>query len=422
MDQNKVYFYSLLKDELVYEVSIRAEIPEDTVAKLRKQLKSLVTEFDPCDILDDEREFDGEFNVITDKLSELQTKLESFEKSHDHNLLIRARAIYCHLYYRINRLQVQNSAEKKSKAELDAKLLECLPRIQAGYTTRNDEEAVDENARQAVDFVGQQMVKVTEPSSSSQSPNIVKWNLKFDGRSNPRSFLEAVREHASAYGFDDSKLFRSAFCLFSEQGLLWYRGVKDQVSSWQELSDLLLEEFDPVDYDYRLLGEIRSRTQGADEPTHIYFAVMCCMFARLKAPLSESNKLEILMHNVRPCFSEHLALHDVQSIAELKEKCRKLESARQRSQMFTEPPKHSGLNPEFVYKGRSKVSVSVVEKKVTQSVQGKEEKKYCPRCKTETHSLVTCGADKIVKCFSCGELGYTRRTCPKCRNPNSSKN
>ncbi|WP_337235965.1 hypothetical protein, partial [Vibrio cholerae] len=62
-----------------------------------------------------------------------------------------------------------------------------------------------------------------------------------------------------------------------------------------------------MDHDYRLLGEIRSRTQGADEPVHIYFSIMSCMFARLNNPLSEEAKLEILLHNIRPHFSQQLA-------------------------------------------------------------------------------------------------------------------
>lgn len=73
---------------------------------------------------------------------------------------------------------------------------------------------------------------------------------------------------------------------------------------------MLLEEFLPHDFDYRLMLEIRSRTQGSDESIVQYLSIMQNYFARLRNPLSESEKLDIVKYNVRPFYTTQLGLVD----------------------------------------------------------------------------------------------------------------
>lgn len=454
MDVQKVYHQALLKDELVYEVGIRDEIPEDTVAKLRKQLHSISRDFSPGDVLDEESDPDTEFPVITEKTEELQSRVDEYEKSRDRYSLTRARALYVHLHHRLRRLVC--------KVDIDSERKQVLLSVLNVYfaTLSKYNNGQEDNPSSDIP-----LVQVEQTSQNTSCLNIQKWNIKFNGQSSPHSFLESVQERAEAFSVSDSTLFKSAFCLFSDQGLVWYRGVKEQVHSWKELSDLLLVEFAPTDFDYRLLGEIRARTQGLDEPTHIYFAVMSSMFSRLKQKLSDQDKLEILLHNIRPSFNEHLALHDINTVSELKDKCRKIESARKMTNDFSEPPKQLNCCPEYVCKGRQ-VQKPVVapifvqkpnenqhantsnqnQKKTGNQSQGyknrvnsgkmnsrfgeqngkqnnvdKNIKLFCHKCKVDTHATKQC-KDKRIMCFTCGEIGFFTRACPKCKQNGQSKN
>lgn len=76
MGLEKVYWQSLLRDELIDEVKIRVETPGDTVARLRMQLKALCGDSDPSEIVDEELEPSQELGIILDKHKELQIKLE----------------------------------------------------------------------------------------------------------------------------------------------------------------------------------------------------------------------------------------------------------------------------------------------------------------------------------------------------------
>ncbi|CAB3250093.1 unnamed protein product [Arctia plantaginis] len=63
-------------------------------------------------------------------------------------------------------------------------------------------------------------------------------------------------------------------------------------------------------------------------------------------------RLDIVLFNIRPFYTSQLALHPIDTWSELKQKCRLLESAKLRSDLFTEPPKNNSscLAPDLSYK------------------------------------------------------------------------
>lgn len=418
----EISVHYLLKDELVYEVSIRSGTPATTVTKLRKQLKDLLEECPSETVLDTEFENESELNIISEKINELIGGCGKLDKSSSASYCFRRSHSLCwHLFHRLSRIDSKDPKVISKKVELSEKIDQSFRKLESLYTGLHSSD----EAKKTVECSGDK--------------NVSRWNLRFNGTTDPRSFLERVGELQLAYGVSDQRLFNSAAQLFCDQGLLWFRGIQTQVSTWCELKDLLLEEFDPVDYDYRLIGEIRSRTQGVDEPTHIYFSVMTCLFNRLKSPLPEDKRLEILLHNIRPCFSQQLALLEITSISDLKSKCRKLEAARQRSDLFVEPTKCGNLSSEFSYKGKPKI-VNVVSKPVSNPVKfsrnstqqtnaspkfNLNRKPVCYKCGNSDHNFKFCKVvpnKRNIKCFKCGKLGFTKLSCPDCNNSSSSKN
>lgn len=413
----EILVHGLLKDELTYEVHIRSETPTATVPLLKKQLKHLLVDCPSEVITETEYDTDSELKAISDKVKELKVKLS--EKSVTAHCLSRCRALVRHLYHRLMRVVSDDPAVLTQKAEL-SKSIDYLLAVSENFFLATRAQQSEQCEPQV------EPVAVTECSGDK---NVAKWNLRFNGTTDPRSFLERIDELQVSYNVPDVKLFNSAAQLFSEQGLLWYRGIRNQVSSWPELKVLLLEEFDPVDYDYRLLGEIRSRTQGVDEPIHIYFAVMSCLFNRLKSPLPEEKKLELLLHNIRPYFSKQLALLDITTITDLKKKCRKLEAARQCSDIFVEPSKSNFLGQEFCYKGRSKqvnyVSSNTSKTPTTTHQSNSRpaaKKRVCYKCGKGDHNFKLCKViPKEVKCFKCGKEGFIVTSCPDCKKGTETK-
>ncbi|XP_048000268.1 uncharacterized protein LOC125237321 [Leguminivora glycinivorella] len=438
---SSVQFHSLLRDELIYEVIIRSETPASTVEGLRKQLRSLVGECRPDEILETELAPDSELKIISDKLNDLSSLVTKFVQSKDRYSGNRSKALGNHLYFRLLRVQVEEDPAKLAlKVEFSSRLDALLAQLDSvGQTSSTSSEGVSVLAQSS------QAVPTRELQvHCSGDKNVAKWGVKFNGSTDPRSFLERVEELKLAYGVSDVVLFNSAAQLFVDQGLLWYRGIKEQVSSWNDLKAILLDEFEPANFDFRLRCEILARTQGLDEPVHIYFAIMSCLFGRLKNPLPEEEKLQILMNNIRPSFSQQLALVNIASIAELKDCCRKLEQAAQRTQYFVEPGKAGSaqtLSSDFAYKGKAKqvnaVNVSNgkrsqafvrsqsqaksnaqqgnavrnVQRSSTQSThaQNAAAGPVCYKCGGTAHNFRKCNGKPskgIYSCFSCGQAGH----------------
>lgn len=417
MESRSFPIYSLTKEELQYEVQIRSEEPEPTVEKLRKQLKRLILDIPPEEILELDIEARQELKLIADKLKELKKCIGDYEATQDTGRLVRARALGTHLHFRIARVITVDEKTEEYKQEYTRILKELSSKF-------SDKGSVDKTPVGGA-FEESTSAKVEGHQLSQvhcSKVNVSKWGLKFDGTTDVRSFLERVDELCSANNVPVSKIFAAASELFSEQALLWFRGIKNQVTSWHELRELLMEEFDPVDYEYRLMGEIRARTQGADEPVHIYFAIMSCMFNRLSCPPTEREKLEILLHNIRPSFSEQLALIEINSTQELKAKCRILEAARQRSEFFAEPARAAArtLNPSFNYKStKAKPNLSAVS-----TVPQERQKFVCFKCKEPGHSYKECKnkrSGKRIQCYNCGQVGYTVKGCPNCNKETNEK-
>lgn len=423
--ERDIQFHSLLKDELVYEVTVRSDTPASTVEGLRKQLRSLSIECPSEAITETDLVASEEIYVISGKLQDLRAILDRYDKSKARNDLYRSKALGYHLFHRLSRVSCEDPALLLKKAELHETLEVMLGRIEKPTPVSVVSGASETS--------GDSRHTVVTVHCAGDSNNVAKWNLKFDGH-DPRSFLEKVDELQAARGVADDKLFSAVSQLFSDRAYIWYQGVKSEVGDWQQLRSLILDEFDVVDFDYRLIGEIRSRTQGVDEPVHIYFSVMSYLFSRLKEPMSEKDKLDIMLHNIRPTFTQQLAMVEVNTVKDLKDMCRKLEAAQERAKLFTEPQKqtHTVIHPKFAYHGKTKTQVAAVVQhnanvKVDKPSGGSAKTSkvaLCYKCGKGNHDFKKCNeTPKPVRCYTCGELGYTKFTCPKCsQSVNRPKN
>lgn len=252
---------------------------------------------------------------------------------------------------------------------------------------------------------------------------VCQWNLCFSGGMEGLSlpnFLERVEELRLARNISTLELFNSAVDLFKGSALIWYRSVRDSVTSWDALVSMLKRDFLSPDYDSELWIQIRERKQGPKERIAIYVAVMKNLFGRLSSLPSEGEQLSIVRRNILPEIRAHLALRDVKSLEQLTALCNTLEQT---------------IFPAL-YQVHQKTSIAVVEVEsndrakyseenlntLTSSVnpsQGKSN--VCWNCEGRGHSWRDCNTARTRFCFRCGTKNVVVPTCPKC-NPRQNLN
>ncbi|CAK1593997.1 unnamed protein product [Parnassius mnemosyne] len=451
----------LNKTELEYEVKIRCEEPANTVLLLKKQVLRLVENSHPEDILTSPIPIEDDLSQIDSTLTYLDCKIKKFLQGETKYLRLIETFIN-HVFYRLERIDTDLYPDFKAifdtlKMKYDdiTKQFESL----TPAPTENDPPSLDPPVDPTVmelPLVSQTSVQVHTPYSSpppqSFSPNNVFKDLKrhtFNGKSCPRYFLQKLQEYCLARGLSKDLLISQAFEIFTDNALHWFRFKYNQNPNltWNELSSLLIKDFGGFDYDYKLLEAIRNRTQGRDEPIVIYISIMSGMFSRLSKKLSETEQLEIILRNIRPCYSVFVALKDIDSIDFLLATCQNYEKFLDRDKQFKEPNvQQSPLISEFNYKHSTSSSVDspnssnnsrpspLLINKFTSSykypsrqvnslsqTKAPQESSFCVRCRKQGHSLNTCTQPRFVICFKCGLKGFKTADCPTCSpKPNTS--
>lgn len=439
-----IKFLQLQKSELQYEVSIRGEEPANVVLELRRQVTKLTQLYPSEDIIDTVFDFATDLKGVNDTLLKVKANLSDLNNSVQSGLIERTRSLLNHLYFRLLRFATPSTTEQKDAFKCVSKLFDdfyaqfhSLTSKEGGANVVNATTTEDTATDKTISGVEKLNISVT--CDRGLAGDISK--LKFDGKSCVRAFIQRLEEFRISKGLTEEKIFSLSFELFSGDALHWFRAISTSVKSWVELTNKLKIDFDIIDYDYRMLSEIRSRTQGETENIIIYLSIMQGMFARLTTPLLEREKLEILLHNIRPIYTQILATcPNVNSIDQLRDLCKNYEQAMARAADFKEPPTSSmnTLAPEFSYSATAKPGRSgyrpngpryfsnqtVPERfysakpshiKVC-ALEKSAQKVFCLRCRVDTHSMKECTAERDIFCFKCGLKDIKTPDCPNCNS------
>lgn len=455
-----INFTLLNKSELEYEVKIRLETPALDLVSLKKQILLLLKTFPNEDVVVSTLPLEEDVNQIELTLQYVEERLDSLQRKFTSVTSKKVRTYINHLFFRFERLEQDNCPPSLSD-KIDT-LRTTFEECESKYHSLTGE--VEQNIfLDAVAQIPAASVPVPQSSvllhdqtpvvtASTIQPQIVQVatntniindikKLTFSGDSCPKSFLQKLEEFRISRSITHERLLDNAFEIFTGKALHWLRFQKnrDVNLSWAKLSELLIQDFSSFDYDFKLLSAINSRTQGEDETIIIYVSIMYEMFSRLNQKLSEPEQLQILLRNIRPCYSVFVALCDITSIDSLLLSCQKYERILDRDRNFKEPQNsdNSQLFGDFHYKNipqsnnkqfnygqtlnnNSKFSQSNYQTKNNFRVNAITARKFnahefCVRCRVNGHSLSTCTQPKFLICFGCGHKGVKQPDCPDCK-------
>lgn len=451
-----IKFLSLQKQELGYEVAIRGGNPDCRVEDLRKQISKLGPLYPSEDILESHLEVKDDIVAVNCSLDKLNDVVGHVSDKNDVNFK-RAQNLSYHIYHRINRIDASAAPGMPDKLELSMGRWQNL-NDKLDQINSSDNETQLNAATNPVQLP-QVIVSCDRGSSNDFS------SLRFNGKSCPRAFIRRVNEFIKARNISPNKVLSFATEIFSDEALHWFRCIQNETTSWDQVCDRLKEDFSQADYDYRFLSEIRARTQGEKENITIYISIMSGMFSQLTRQLSEEEKLEIILHNIRPSYATVLASSPViKDIDSLRILCKNYESVQSRLSQFQEPsrPTASTMAPDYAYTrgsqsyvkpypsnnnnnfnssghnnnynqnfskhyNQNKLTSATHNPNIKSNLNGhkpvhalEKKKQFCPRCRVDTHGLRSCTAERKIICFRCGFPGVKFHDCPDCQGSPSS--
>jgi hypothetical protein len=355
------------------------------------------------------------------EISIVQRKVEEIEKalqigpspSAKARLLSRCKYFLC----RVSRLQTDNEDVQLLRVTLSA----IMDRLQAVSGSDSDDDDSDVSSHDVTAKVIKKVIYKTEKQF-----NINTLNLKYNGNSCARLFLRRLEELRVARQISEPSIFRGFPEILDGPALSWFRSKREQFTSYTDVVTALRDDFDIPDLDFKLLQEIRSRTQARDESIVSFVSVVLGMFERLNKKVPEEERLDILTRNIRPDYSRELALQDVTSISQLTSLCKRIELAKVKADQFREPSSSKpntgsfnhkmGAEPKFASRSNLEKSPAFYtnSKSYVASVGTAASKQACFRCGMTNHVTSRCKKSREVICFKCGEKGVRTPECPTC--------
>lgn len=285
--------------------------------------------------------------------------------------------------------------------------------------------SLTEVVREFVPELSSTVNSVAGPSCVTKVVPVYKWNVKFSGADNRESlmpFLEKVEDLREARGLTEQQLFKSAHDLFSGFALQWYRNIKSEVGSWEDLVKCLKRDFLPYEYELDLQIEIRNRTQGVNENVVVFIVAMESLYNRLDKRPSEKEIVRQIIRNLNPFFSQHLALQKIDSLSELRDTCRQIQEIKLKTEKYRpSPTRRSGLlEPDLACvtaSGAATVSQTMAILGSAQTEEGCAT--LCWNCGKGDHRYGSCPEPRKVFCYGCGKPDVYKAQCPRCSSRRS---
>lgn len=446
----KIHFLLLNKDELSYEVQIRGEKPLTTVHELRQQISRLGKIKLSSAIKSSCLTFEDDLKGVTASLIKLGAYMDDLDSEYSDKLYQKSNNLANHIHNRLFRIQSTEDSKglkqvlqcKNMLDEYKLSLREAKPQSHTDVPPQSTPTHTPSHHNSLSNeewSLPRATLTQNTPTINVQCNNR-SWQdrlgrLRFDGRSCVREFLTSLEEFQLANNISGVDLVRTAHILFVDDALRWFRTIKNQSLTWEEIISRLKDDFDVSGYNDRLMNEIESRKQQPSEPCINYITNMCSLMDKLDDPLREISKLKFILRGIQPQYTTAmLGKQPISSIEELKTFCKTydemivsfrgniLESSQQSNSINSSPytiNNHSNnpVSANNFNKSNFRNSNSNSQNKFNrynfQKVNGSQS---CFKCGAFDHISSKCQFHNSIRCQGCGKRGTDRNNCSSCRN------
>lgn len=264
---NRMQVNRLSQDELVYECKIRG-IGTGTVEDMRHNVAMAIRlEKSGESVRYPQYPFtqDEDLMAVRDKLVTIETQINTFKNSSASGAFMKYQSKLMHLLGRLDHVTAEESSDKTiQRSELLAKALHLLntlekkakefeksknltPLQQGSHSEDDTADAFATDLTQNRRSTGVAIETTASGLGTLVKPILPnKWDCKFSGDKKGLSlsaFLEKVEELRMARNVSKDILLQSGIDLFTGRAYQFYLAYRNEVTTWDELVELLREEY-----------------------------------------------------------------------------------------------------------------------------------------------------------------------------------
>lgn len=276
--------------------------------------------------------------------------------------------------------------------------------------------------------------------------NIIEKWPKFSGDSNPVpvvDFLRQIEILSRSYQITAQELRIHAHLLFKDDAYVWFTAYDSKMDSWETLLTYLKMRYDNPNRDRFIREEMRNRKQRPNELFSAFLTDLEAMSQRMMRKMSDDEKFDIIVENMKLSYKRRLALEPVYSIEHLAQLCYKFDALEANLYNSRTTPKPNLLHQIEVEDELSEdqldtddLDLLAIQAKTDRkppvknnppSKETVKEENLCWNCRKTGHMWRDCGQRKTIFCHICGNAETTAYQCPqkhnlRPRNQTDSKN
>lgn len=249
-----------------------------------------------------------------------------------------------------------------------------------------------------------------------------RWNIHFNGKSDPATFLERLEEIYSSQNIDPDRLLPYLPELLLGEAALWFRNNRHNWRSWAEFKTDFRTFYYPVNYEVDLEAEISRRLQQDNETAASYITGLQTLIRR-HGNIRPDQELNWLYRNLRPEFRQYIRRTDFDNIASFSKSVKEFEALnkelyprvhRQQPPASLPPNLHNTAlrspnppgTPVSQYHRRNFHTETP-----TSNRRGSTSGVICWKCGNSGHLRHQCRARGKLFCSRCGKEGVMSRNC-----------
>lgn len=235
-------------------------------------------------------------------------------------------------------------------------------------------------------------------------------------------FLERLNELKEAYDMKADSLLLALPELLKGKALLWYRNYKSSWKTWADFVGALELNFLPTRYREKLAMEIRTRTQGPNEPFHDFLVAIQTLMRR-HGCYPEQQQFVQIYENMLPEYKLYGIRQGVMDLGELIQSAGEYESIKQAAANYHPPTNPAqSLYPETAYRSHQKETWA----RVSLPPQYHNDRRgYYSRDQHNPHYNQAQPSERERTCWNCDKPGHYSHDCRLPRrdhlNPSSRK-